>query len=162
MHFRLRDFRAKFLGEIGLAARPPQHPIQKRARRVVVRTQPTGEGLCIRWGEIAKFDSMPNVKGCDSFVANQVTRSCDAEQAKSESLKFRIFWPVVVTFANACEEFVGAEFLEAANGVDFVHEDNERFAFTFQIHFLDCAHEAIKWRASSVCVPERFHFRLKT
>ena len=124
-------------------------------------TQSVGENDRIGWSEIAKFNRVPDIERGDSLVANKIAGSCHSKQAKGEPVKLRFFRPAIVTLANAGEEFVRAEFLKTANSVDFVNEDDERFAFVFKINFFDRSHKPVKRRPSLIRIPEGFHLRLK-
>src|SRR5260370_25001478 len=159
MGFSPRDFRAKFLREVRLSAGPPKNAVEKHQRGVAVGTKSASQHVCFRPREIAQLNRMSDIKWGDAFITNEVARCSDAEQTKGQALELGIFWTAVITFADAGEKFVGAKLTQTADSIDFIHKNNERFAFVFEIYFPERTHKPVQGRASHVCVPITFHFR---
>src|SRR5262245_42980051 len=140
-----------------MPAGPVEYPVQQGRPRMLTSSEAEREHLCLFFAEVVKLDSLPDVEGSKSSVADQIRRCSHTQQAKGQFLEFRVFAATVIELSDACKELVGRK-RQAAHRVNLINKCHNATPAPRQYYLPHRSHPSLQRPDARSSIPELFEF----
>ena len=109
--------------QIGVAARPPEDPVDQVGGPAGRQRQATGQRRRFLLGEVGELDAVADIERRARRVLDQIVGGGDADEDERDPLQLRVQGPGLIEKADRRVEVVGE--IEAQRRVDLVDEEDQ-------------------------------------
>ena len=149
---RIGDAPTEPLRQERLSSGPMKYATQEESAGLGIGAEPLGQRQAFGFSEVVDFDAAADIEGSQARIPDEIGGCGNAEQAEGEPVEAGILRAAVVTFADGGEELVGGKG-EAADGIDFIDENDHRLGELGEEDMVDGGNPALERSPARVGAP---------